>query len=209
MSRPMGGRPRRLTSAANAGWAAELDFVGPRVATASWAWILCLAGLAAMAAVWPQVQEVDDALGNAQHDVRRLERATQQAMQRAPGLAGAASRSDPAWPPEAVLAATRVTQALAYPWSALLDQVESKAQAHHALMLSLSADRTSLDPRKRFGPDVRMSAAVQGDDPSLQWAEAHGPTAQLTLREKLPAPLDTAWGIYAWRAEAIWVGATP
>ena len=74
-------------------WGDALDFVGPRVRTASWSWLLLLAGLTAAAWIWPLVRQSDDDLLRAQMDLKRLERAAHRQVLLAKASAQAATAS--------------------------------------------------------------------------------------------------------------------
>lgn len=208
-------------------WADELDLLGPRARTARWAWLVLLAGLCAVAAVLPMVNEAQAEHEAAQDTVRRLERATHQhalrsqrsprALQARAGTTGGGSSDVLSGAP--LRGAARVAQTLAYPWMALLAHTESTARQQRVALLSLSVDLAGLDGRLKPGGDVagaampgvdvRLSAAVMDDAQALLWAHAHGPRAQLLGRTRLPAALPAREGTYAWRVEAVWAGGTP
>ncbi|MDO9237132.1 MAG: hypothetical protein Q7U28_14000 [Aquabacterium sp.] len=189
-------------------WADELDFVGPRIRTASWGWALLLAGLLAVAWVLPQVTEVDVAQAEAQLTLKRLQRAAhQQAIAlKAPKQADHVSAQGPALTAEMTRHAAQLAQRLAYPWSATLHTIDEAAHSAHAVMLSLNLDLTAADAAKSSA-DIRLSAAVQDDASALRWVQAQGPSAQLLSRQRLGVPLTTASGQYDWRADATVSGA--
>lgn len=192
-------------------WVDELDFVGPRVRTAPWAWAVLLLGLLACTWTWSQVERLDADMHDAQQVLKRLERAKHQehidALARTPSIAkggGAVSLS-----PDKARHAAQLAQYLAYPWLAALAQVEASAQEEQAVMLSFSLDLTTLGAQADSAPEAHVEAAIKDDDAALRWAHAQGPTAQLLKREKLASPFVTAQGSYEWRAQASWAGAQP
>ena len=192
-------------------WADELDFVGPRVRTAPWAWAVLLLGLLVGAWSWSQVQRVDTDMRDAQQMLKRLERAQHQShidklAQRQATVKGTAASG---LSPDKARHAAQVAQWLAYPWVTALELVEATAQAEQAVMLSFSLDLAPLAVQPDRAPEVHVEAAVKDDDAALRWAHAHGSTAQLLKREKLALPFVTAVGSYEWRAQASWLGAQP
>ncbi|TAK88740.1 MAG: hypothetical protein EPO09_17745 [Aquabacterium sp.] len=195
----------------DAAWADELDFVGPRVRTAPWAWAVLLFALLACTWTWYQVERLDADMRDAQQVLKRLERAKHQehidALAKTQSSAkggGAVSLSL-----ERARHAAQLAQYLAYPWLTTLEQVEASAQAEQAVMLSFSLDLATLGAQADSAPEVHVEAAIKDDDAALRWAHAQGPTAQLLKREKLAAPFVTALGSYEWRAQASWAGAQP
>lgn len=195
----------------DAAWAEELDFVGPRVRTAPWAWAVLLSGLLACTWTWSQVVRLDTDLRDAQQVWKRLERAKHQehietlAHQQSSAKGGSAASLSP----EKARHAAQVAQCLAYPWLAALEQVEALAQGEQAVMLSFSLDLATLGAQADSAPEVHVEAAIKDDDAALRWAHGQGPTAQLLKREKLAAPFVTAQGTYDWRAQASWAGVQP
>ena len=207
-------------------WTQALNLAGPRLPTASWAWVLLLAGLTALAWVLPQAQQADADLAQAQADVQRLQRARHQLevqaqaqarATRAPALpteAGATTANAKADPTgllnESNAAhAAQLMQWLAFPWVATLQQADVAAQAERALLLGFNLELSNLGAGPQAQAWARMSAAVTDDAAALRWAQALGPQAQLMSRDKLGTPVDTARGPYAWRAEVSWPGAQP
>lgn len=195
-------------------WAHELDFVGPRVRTAAWAWGCLLAGILAAAWVWPQVVQVDADLADAQQTLKRLQRAAHQqvlALQAPAVSASRAGQADqaPGLTPESAQRAAQLAQWLGYPWMTVIERVESAGQAEQVVMLSFSLDIGTLGSRADSAPDVRVTAAVRDDASALRWAQTQGPSAQLLSRERLSTSFATASGAYDWRAEASWTGGAP
>jgi hypothetical protein len=207
-------------------WTQSLNLAGPRLPTASWAWVLLLAGLTALAWVLPPVLQADADLAQAQTDVQRLKRARHQlevqaqAQARAtrapdmPGNAGATTahtKGDPTGLLNESNAAhaAQLMQWLAFPWVATLQQADVAAQAERALLLGFNLELSNLGAGPQAQAWARMSAAVTDDAAALRWAQALGPQAQLMSRDKLGTPVDTARGPYAWRAEVSWPGAQP
>jgi hypothetical protein len=192
-------------------WADELDFVGPRVRTASWSWVLLLAGLTAAVWVWPMVTQTDADMAQAQLDLKRLQRAvhqrevevkaTQSAQIKGTGKAGLTS--------ESMRHAAELAQGLGYPWMQVISKVEQAAQAEKAVMLAFSLDISTLATAPDAQPDVRMAAAVRDDESALRWAQTLGSTAQLRGRERLATPFTSTAGAYDWRVEAVWSGESP
>lgn len=192
-------------------WADELDFVGPRVRTAAWAWALLLAGLVAMATVWPLIQQADADLLEAQAMLKRLQRAAHQQRLAAtmPRPAKVPGDSTPALTPESARRAAQLAQWLAYPWMAVIGQAESAAHAEQAVMLSFTLDLATLGSAPDNWPSAQVSVAIRDDASALRWAQAHGAHAQLLSRERLAASFVSAAGPYDWRAEATWPGGAP
>jgi hypothetical protein len=137
---------QRLSTWQRANWAESLDFAGPRVRTAPWAWALLLAGLLSAAWVWPMVMQVDADMAEAQDTVKRLARAAHQreVAAKAPTHPVAGQQAVPNLTPEAAHHAAQLAQWLAYPWLDVLDQVESAAVAEQAVMLSFSLNLSAL-----------------------------------------------------------------
>lgn len=188
-----------------------LNFMGPRVSTAPWAWLLLLVGLLLAAWQAPRALALDEAVVAQQQTLKRLQRAAhqqslaEQARSRSQmGSHGEAVRSDEQWRRAAQLA-----QSLSYPWQAVLDQVDAVAKSEHARLLAFSVDLASISGAGTVWPDVRISAALQDDEAALRWALSHGAAAQLLNRERLAEPRVTEDGTYVWRAEAVWNGVSP
>lgn len=193
-------------------WADELDFVGPRVRTASWSWILLLAGLTAAAWLWPMATQADADLTQAQLDLKRLKRAAHQQaiVAKAAQVAQAKGEGQTIAPStEAMHHAAQLAQWLGYPWMQVLDQVEQAAQAEKTVMLAFSLDIGALASAQDAQPEVRLAAAVRDDESALRWAQTLGSAAQLRGREKLSAPFTATSGQYDWRVEAAWNGEAP
>jgi hypothetical protein len=192
-------------------WAQALDFVGPRVRVALWAWGLLVAGLAASMAVSEEAQHAFNARQEAQSALTRLERAKKQrAIAQAVPRAvkeheGAASMaSGKALDAAALRQAARMATLLGFPWTPVIERIEQSAMQEHAVLTGLSIDVSSLSSRADAAPDVRLQAAVQDDAAALRWVDAHGEGAQLLGRDLLTHPFDTTAGHYALRAEALW-----
>jgi hypothetical protein len=200
-------------------WAQSLNLAGPRLPTASWAWVLLLAGLTALAWVLPQVQQLEAEQAQAQADVQRLQRARHQMEVQALAQTRAARPAHADAAKDGGLAsvlnegnATRAAQLmqwLGFPWMATLQQADEAAQAEHALMLGFNLDLSNLGTGPQTLAWARMSAAVMDDAAALRWVQALGAQAQLMSRDKLGTPFDTARGPYAWRAEISWPGGQP
>ncbi len=205
--------------AAAPAWTQSLNLAGPRLPTASWAWVLLLAGLTALAWVLPQAQQADEALTQAQADVQRLQRARHQLDVQAQALTRAARPLHADEGKDAAASAllndgnaaraAQLMQWLGFPWMATLQQADEAAQAEHALMLGFNLDLSNLGAGPQALAWARMSAAVMDDAAALRWAQALGPQAQLMSRDKLGTPVDTARGPYTWRAEISWPGVQP
>lgn len=192
-------------------WAQELDFVGPRVRTAPWAWALLLAGLVAVATELPLISQADADLLEAQTTLKRLQRAAHQQR-----LAAATPRASQAegdavatLTPESARRAAQVAQWLAYPWMAVIGQAESAAHTEQAVLLSFNLDLATLGSAPDAWPAAHVSAAVRDDASALRWAQAHGAHAQLLSRERLAASFESVAGTYDGRAEAMWPGGAP
>lgn len=192
-------------------WADELDFVGPRVRTASWSWVLLLAGAAAAVWIWPMVVQADADMAQAQLDLKRLQRAVHQHTVEVKTIQAVQSKdpSQAGLSAEAMRHAAELAQGLGYPWMRVITQVEQAAQAEKAVMLAFSLDIGTLATAPDVQPEVRMAAAVRDDESALRWAQTLGSTAQLRGREKLGAPFTATTGTYEWRVEAAWSGEAP
>jgi hypothetical protein len=196
-------------------WAQSLNLAGPRLPTASWAWVLLLAGLTALAWVLPQVQQLEAEQAQAQADVQRLQRARHQlevqalAQTRAAQPARADANQASVLNEGNAARAAQLMQWLGFPWMATLQQADEAAQVEHALMLGFNLDLSNLGTGPQTLAWARMSAAVMDDAAALRWAQALGAQAQLMSRDKLGTPFDTARGPYAWRAEISWPGGQP
>ncbi|CAH0351538.1 hypothetical protein [Aquabacterium sp. CECT 9606] len=195
------------------GWADALDFVGPRVRTALWSWVLLIIGVAASMAVAERAQQGVVAQAEAQATLHRLERARHQLTM---ARAAPRSASAPSQPTSQKLdeASTRqavqVAQWLAYPWSEVIAKVEQSAQQEQAVLTGFSLDIGSLGAKLDAPPPVRLQAALRDDASALRWVAAHGEGAQMLGRSALSAPFETMTGHYALRAEAVWpAGAAP
>lgn len=198
----------KWSSAPQLKWTQQLDFVGPRVDTAIWAWALLVAGLCVALAMADQAQSVQQELAAQQASLHRLQRVQHQ-RKLATTPARSASSPDAQWSSEALLSAQGVVQVLAYPWARVLDRVEQAAMQEQALLLSLSLDQDRALTDTRLPPPARLTAAVQTDEAALRWSQALGDGAQLLGRERLGTPAPSPQGDYPWRAEVSWIGVTP
>ena len=192
-------------------WADELDFIGPRIRTAPWAWALLLAGLLASGWTGVQLSQVDGDMADAQQVLKRLQRAAhqQQVQAMATSQPKAQAAGAHGLSPDAARHAAQVAQWLAYPWVSTLQQVEMAAQAQQAVMLSFNLDLSTLAAQADAVPDILVTAAIKDDDAALRWAQAQGPSAALRNRVRLATPFVTAAGSYEWRAEAAMPGWQP
>ncbi|MDE2401304.1 MAG: hypothetical protein KGL90_06535 [Burkholderiales bacterium] len=200
-------------------WAEALDFVGPRLHTALWAWALLVGGLAAGVYVSDEAQLALNARNDGQLALHRLQRAQHQlavaktapraASVAASGASAAKANVAPVLSTAAVRQAARVAQLLAYPWPTVIERIEQSAASEQAVLTSLSLDLATLGSRPDARPEVRLLAAVRDDASALRWAQAHGEGAQLLARTPLSNSFDTSQGRYAWQAEASWSGGQP
>ncbi len=197
-------------------WTEALNLAGPRVRTASWAWVLCLAGLTAAAWVWPQVAQLEAEAAQVQADLQRLQRARHRAdlavLARTRGPLGEASGTAPVsatLTPDQAVHAAQLVRWLAYPWVDTLQAADESAQQAQALLLGFSLDLSGWSGQPQTRAWVRMSAAVQDDAAALRWSQALGPQAQLISRDRLGTPVASARGLYAARAELSWPGVSP
>lgn len=186
-------------------WTRQIDFVGPRRVTSVWGWALLVIGMSAALFVTDQASAVDQLLRQEQADWHRLDRAKHQ-RQIAQAPLRSASSAEATWNTESLQSAQGVVRLLAYPWAPVLDQIEQAALQEQALLLSVSIDQDRGLSDGKAAVDVKVSAAVQSDEAALKWAEAHGPHAQLLLREKLSTPAPSPQGDYPWRALISWDG---
>lgn len=189
-------------------WTRQIDFVGPRRVTSVWGWALMVLGMSVALSVADQASSLSQSIQQEQDDLRRLDRAQhQRVIAQAP--LRSASGVEASWKPESLQSAQGVVRLLAYPWAPVLDQVEQAALLEQALLLSVSVDQDRGLNDEKAAVDVKVSAAVQSDDAALKWADAHGPHAQLILRERLSTPAPSPQGDYPWRALISWDGVKP
>lgn len=189
-------------------WSEALDFVGPRIRTALWSWALLVGGMAACMAVSEQVQEAMAAREEIQAQVRRLERAKhQQAIARAqPKAARAAgTTAHPVLDDNSARKAAAVVQQLAFPWATVIERTEQAARQEQVVLMGFNLDTGSLGGSAQARPLLRLQAALRDDASALRWVEALGEGAQMTGRDALSAPFDTAQGRYALRGDAVWL----
>lgn len=186
-------------------WADQLDFVGPRAATALWAWALLAAGVVATMAVADRHAEMEQLHADGEAQIKRLARADRQvwlerALQAEPAASAASLPEAPPLQGQALASAATMGLLLSYPWSEALTQIESQASQRRVVMLSMSADTASLaDASKPRAPAWRLQAAVLNDASALAWATSL-PQGQLLSREPLNQPFTGAAGSYALRA---------
>lgn len=192
-------------------WARLLDFVGPRVDTAVWSWLVLAAGLLAAGMLAPQLDQMEQERQEARASLQRLQRAAHQQTlaATAPAMPDDKGALAPPLTPDTAARAAQLAQWLGYPWMAVMRQIETTAQAEQAVMLSFSLDIATLGSKAGKLPDIRVSAAVQDDASALRWAQAQGPSAQLLSRERLGTSFTAAAGQYDWRVEATWSGDEP
>jgi hypothetical protein len=202
-------------------WTEALNLAGPRVRTASWSWVLLLAGLTAAAWVWPQVEQHEAEAAQVMADVQRLQRARHQmdlaAQARTRPARGEATvnttatgtANTTALTPDQAVHAARMLGWLSFPWLDTLEAADEAALQAQALMLGFNLDLSAWNGQPQTRAWVRMSAAVMDDAAALRWAQALGPQAQLISRDRLGTPLNAARGVYAARAELSWPGDAP
>lgn len=207
------------------GWVEAMDFAGPRVRPAWWAW--CLLGVAVLAllVLAERLDHQEGARVESAAQLKRLERADrQQRLQRAAALRQADGSSGPrsgagpgepasAAPPltgSAVTEAAQMARLLSYPWADVLYRMEMQAAEHQVVLMGMSLNLASSSAR----PLLRAQGAVQGDSAALQWASGL-PQGQLLSRQALATPFEGLRGRYAMKADvqAMWsdgpAGSTP
>ncbi|MEY4765316.1 MAG: hypothetical protein RI907_1989 [Pseudomonadota bacterium] len=196
-------------------WVEPLNLAGPRARTASWAWVLLLAGLTTATWVGLAAEQAEGEWQQAQADVQRLQRARHQqglalqARDQVPARGGEAGGAMSPLSADGAAHAAQLLRWLTYPWVATLREADEAAVRAHVQMLGFSLDLQAWNGQPQNLAWVRMSAAVQDDAAALRWAQALGPQAHLLSRERLGAPVDSALGNLAARAELTWPGAQP
>lgn len=197
----------RRASIARASWADDLDFVGPRVRTSPWSWlVLALGALALMVSVdaMDQVQgELDDAavqakrLSQADRQVR-LARAVLQGVRTAEA---AQTTAPPALQGAHLVEVLGMARLLAYPWDEALNRVDADASAHQAVLLAMSVDLDKPGRDIRWAPTWRVQAAVRDDASALGWS-GQLPGGRILARDRLGQPFVGARGSYELKVDA-------
>ena len=205
---PLSPAPRR-----HEGWAAGLNFLGPRVRTSFWGWALLALGVVAALHAADRAAAVQGELTEAQAVVKRLQRGERQVSVQAQAQAQAAQATQAASAPELQAEswrhAAQLAQWLGFPWADTLDHIDATSLKHKAVLAQFSLDLATLASNEGVQPDLKLQAAVIDDTAALQWLAALGPQAMLRAREPLNTPFLTAQGRYAWRLDAVTTGGTP
>jgi hypothetical protein len=187
-------------------WADQLDFVGPRVRTSAWAWLVLVAGLSMLVAQADELEQAQSEQSLAQEGLRRLERAAHQASlaQQAREVAN----KKPAGQEASLNAdgyqhAAQLAQWLGFDWAGVWAKMESQAGADKVVLTGFSLDLNTLGSREGVYPELQLHALVTDDATALQWVAHMGPGAQLKAREALPAALVTSHGNYAYKVDVV------
>jgi hypothetical protein len=208
----------------NPSWAEALDFVGPRVRTATWSWAVLGAGVLALLVVADQGDALHQAIDEEQAQLKRLSTAdravrlaraaqaevrSDKARAKAAPDASASAAEVPAAPKlddQALPEAVNMVAFMAYPWPDLLRDVSQRAMDHQVVLMALSLDLSGWDAGASPVPMARLLAAVPSDEVALRWA-ADLPEGQLKTRSALQTPFSSLWGSFALKAEvqARWV----
>lgn len=203
-------------------WAEQLDFAGPPVRTAAWAWAVLGAGVLALVAVADQGDAQHQAMDEAQAQLKRLSKADRQLRiaraakagvrsDKAPiapaagNKAGAAASSldapeAPKLDDQALPEAVAIAAFMAYPWPEVLRDVAQRAMDHKVVLMALSLDLAGWDAAAMPVPTARLLAAVPSDEVALRWA-AELPEGQLKSRSALQTPFTSMLGTFALKAE--------
>jgi hypothetical protein len=189
-------------------WAEQLDFVGPRVRTSPWAWLVLAAGLSLLAVQADEFAHAQGEQSLAQENLRRLERAQHQAklVQQAREVASKRPASQEAsLNADGYLHAAQLAQWLGFDWAGVWAKLESQASADKVVLTGFSLDLNTLGSREGVYPELQLHALVTDDATALQWVAHMGPGAQLKAREALPAALATSHGNYAHKVDVVMV----
>jgi hypothetical protein len=199
-------------------WAEQLDFAGPRVRTAAWAWAVLGAGVLALLVVADQGEAQRQAIDEAQAQLKRLSKADRQLRieraakagvrsdkaQASSGVGPSASDLEALQAPklddQALPEAVAMAAFMAYPWPEVLRDVSQRAMDHKVVLLALSLDLSGWDAAAMPVPTVRLLAAVPSDEVALRWA-AELPEGQLKSRAALQTPFTSMLGSFALKAE--------
>lgn len=187
-------------------WAAQLDFVGPRVRTSIWGWLLLLAGLAVLAVQVDDWLAVQADQAQAQGSLHRLARAQHQlklAQQAREAAAGKPSGQEARLSADGYQHAAQLAQWLGFDWAGVWQLVETQTSLDKVVVAGFSLDLNTLGSREGALPDLQLHALVTDDAAALQWASHMGPGAQLKSRETLPVSVITGHGAYAQKVDLV------
>lgn len=192
-------------------WVDELDFVGPRVRTAVWSWLILAAGVVAMMMVVDVMDHLEQDLVDARQQFRRLSQADRQlrlnrAIEQGQSSARAESGAGPVSSPPPLRGAGLVdglsmARLLAYPWAATLNRIEAEASTHQVVLMSMSVDLDKQRQSTDGAPIWRLQAAVRDDPSALAWA-ARLPGGRLLSRDRLAQPFSAEAGSYTLKVDA-------
>ncbi len=190
-------------------WPEQLNLMGPRARTASWAWVLCLAGLTTWGWLWPEWARLADEAQQVQADLHRLQRAQHrqqlqlQVTERRPTAVASAEAQQPL----VTAKAAQMAQWLAYPWLKTLNDLDVAAGRHQAMLLDFQLDLSAWDGQAGTRPWAHISAVAPSDVAALQWMQALGEHAQLLGRTPMATGLDEAVRVGTLRVSLQWAGA--
>lgn len=206
-------RPSWLS--ARPSWADELDFVGPRVRTAVWSWLILAAGAVAMMSVIEVMDQIERDLVDSQQQFRRLSQADRQMrLSRAIEQRQASAGAEPGAMPVSSVPPLRgagladglsMARLLAYPWAATLNRIEADASTHQVVMMAMSVDLDKPGPSLDGMPMWRFQAAVKDDPSALAWA-AQLPGGRLLSRDRLAQAFSAETGSYTLKVDAQMAG---
>lgn len=187
-------------------WAAQLDFVGPRVRTSIWGWILLLAGLSVLAVYADDLLTVQADQAQAQDTLRRLARAQHQlklVQQAREAAARKPAGQEARLSADGYQHAAQLAQWLGFDWAGVWGQVEAQASLDKVLVTGFSLDLNTLGSREGVFPELQLHAVVMDDAAALQWASHMGLGAQLKARETLATPVITGHGTYTHKVDLV------
>lgn len=187
-------------------WAAQLDFVGPRVRTSIWGWLLLLTGLSVLAMQADDLLAVQADQAQAQDSLHRLARAQHQlklAQQARDAAARKPASQEARLSADGYQHAAQLAQWLGFDWAGVWGLVEMQTSLDKVVVTGFSLDLTTLGSREGALPDLQLHALVTDDAAALQWASHMGLGAQLKARETLPSPVITGHGNYTHKVDLV------
>lgn len=199
---------------ARTSWVDELDFVGPRVPTALWSWVLLAGGVVAMMSAVDVMEQIERDQVDAQQQFRRLSLADRQMrLKRAIEQGPSSGRSAPGVAVSGVAPlrgaglahGLSMARLLAYPWVTTLNRIEDEAAAHQVVLMAMSVDLAKQGPGPEGAPLWRLQAAVRDDASALAWT-ARLPGGRMLSRERLAQGFSAEAGAYTLKIDAQMAG---
>lgn len=187
-------------------WAVQLDFVGPRVRTSIWGWLLLLAGLSVLVVQVEDLLAVQTDQAQAQDTLHRLARAQHQlklAQQAREASARKTAGQEARLSADGYQHAAQLAQWLGFDWAGVWSLVETQTSLDKVVVTGFSLDLNTLGSREGALPDLQLHALVTDDAAALQWAAHMGLGAQLKARDTLPAPVITGHGSYTHKVDLV------